>query len=320
MNFFMIQSLGTYTKNMEMQMKWQQKKANNDFTADGSTKLNDPIARQAEEIRMAQADESSKISSQIRTKLANGKKLTREEMDYLQKNDPQTYQKAKAIEEEQKSYEEELKRCKTKEDVQRVKMNRTAASLSVVNSVKNNPAIPEGAKLGIIMQELMKNKALEETISAFVKSGRYAQLPTEAEKMEAEKAIEEAKAAESGTGEPKSAEPGTDEPKSAESETDEPKAAEFRSENSTAGIKETSSGKSEKNEAHKTEDISDDAAKDALIHESAQKNRALLQERRKTLAEAERTPEALKVKRARVRAAYRASQSRLPEQLIDLKK
>lgn len=320
MNFFMIQSLGTYTKNMEMQMKWQQKKANNDFTADGSTKLNDPIARQAEEIRMAQADESSKISSQIRTKLANGKKLTREEMDYLQKNDPQTYQKAKAIEEEQKSYEEELKRCKTKEDVQRVKMNRTAASLSVVNSVKNNPAIPEGAKLGIIMQELMKNKALEETISAFVKSGRYAQLPTEAEKMEAEKAIEEAKAAESGTDEPKSAEPGTDEPKSAESGTDEPKAAEFRSENSTAGIKETSPGKSEKNEAHKTGDISDNAVKDALIHESAQKNRALLQERRKTLAEAETTPEALKVKRARVRAAYRASQSRLPEQLIDLKK
>lgn len=310
MNFFMIQSLGTYTKNMEMQMKWQQKKANNDFTADGSTKLNDPIAQQAEEIRMAQADESSKISSQIRTKLANGKKLTREEMDYLQKNDPQTYQKAKAIEEEQKSYEEELKRCKTKEDVQRVKMNRTAASLSVVNSVKNNPAIPEGAKLGIIMQELMKNKALEETISAFVKSGRYAQLPTEAEKMEAEKAIEEAKAAESGTDEPKAAEPGTD----------ETKAAEFRSEKSTAGIKETTSGKSEKNEAHKTEDISDDAAKDALIHESAQKNRALLQERRKTLAEAETTPEALKVKRARVRAAYRASQSRLPEQLIDLKK
>lgn len=320
MNFFMIQSLGTYTKNMEMQMKWQQKKTNNDFTADGSTKLNDPIARQAEEIRMAQADESSKISSQIRTKLANGKKLTREEMDYLQKNDPQTYQKAKAIEEEQKSYEEELKRCKTKEDVQRVKMNRTAASLSVVNSVKNNPAIPEGAKLGIIMQELMKNKALEETISAFVKSGRYAQLPTEAEKMEAEKAIEEAKAAESGTDEPKSAESGTDEPKAAEPGTDEPKAAEFRSENSTAGIKETSSGKSEKNEAHKTEDISDNAAKDALIHESAQKNRALLQERRKTLAEAKTTPEALKVKRARVRAAYRASQSRLPEQLIDLKK
>ena len=51
-----MQSLGKYTKNMEMQMKWQQKKSNNDFTADGTTKLTDPIARQAEQIRLAQAD------------------------------------------------------------------------------------------------------------------------------------------------------------------------------------------------------------------------------------------------------------------------
>ena len=145
MNFFMMQSLGSFTKNMAMQMKWQIKKDNNDFSADGNTKLADPIARQAEEIRRSQADGSSKISSQIRAKLATGKKLTQEEMQYLQKNDPQTYQKAKAIEEEQKSYEEDLKRCETKEDVQRIRMNRTAASLSVVNSVKSNPAIPESA-------------------------------------------------------------------------------------------------------------------------------------------------------------------------------
>ena len=180
MDFSVMQSIGNYTKNMEMQMKWKQRKANNDFTADGSTTLRDSIARQAEEIRKSQADGSSKLSAQIRTKLAAGKKLTQEEMDYLQKNDPQTYQKAKAIKEEQKCYEEELKRCRTKEDVQRVKMNHTAASLSTVNNVKNNPAIPEGAKLGIMWQELMKTRALEETMGEFVKSGRYAQLPTEA--------------------------------------------------------------------------------------------------------------------------------------------
>ena len=198
MDFSVMQSIGKYTKNMEMQMKWKRKKANSDFTADGSTKLSDSIARQAEEIRKSQADGSSKLSAQIRTKLATGKKLTQEEMDYLQKHDPQTYQKAKSIEEEQKSYEEELKRCRTKEDVQRVKMNHTAASLSTVNNVKNNPAIPEGAKLGIMCQELMKSRALEETLGEFVKSGRYAQLPTEAEKAEAEKTLKEAKEAELG--------------------------------------------------------------------------------------------------------------------------
>lgn len=290
MDFSVMQSIGKYTKNMEMQMKWKQKKANNDFTADGSTKLkwNDSAAQQAEEIRKSQADGSSKLSAQIRTKLATGKKLTREEMDYLQKNDPQTYQKAKAIEEEQKSYEEELKRCRTKEDVQRVKMNHTAASLSTVNNVKNNPAIPEGAKLGIMWQELMKTRALEETMSKFVESGRYAQLPTEAEKAEAEKTLNEAKEAELGI------------------------------EDSVESTEKTDSDEKEADAERTPEDIPDDTRKNVSLHESVKRNRAIL-ERRISVAEAETTPEALKVKRAKAHAAYTAHQVEIPEQVMDLK-
>ena len=289
MDFSVMQSIGTYTKNMEMQMKWKRKKANSDFTADGSTKISDSIARQAEEIRKSQADGSSKLSAQIRTKLATGKKLTQEEMDYLQKHDPQTYQKAKSIEEEQKSYEEELKRCRTKEDVQRVKMNHTAASLSTVNNVKNNPAIPEGAKLGIMWQELMKSRALEETLGEFVKSGRYAQLPTEAEKAEAEKTLKEAKEAELGM------------------------------EDSAESIEKTDNDEKEVHAEGTPEEIQDDTKKEVSLHESVQRDRAVLQERRITVAEAETTPEALKVKRAKVRAAYKASQAEIPEQVMDLK-
>lgn len=300
MDFSTMQSIGKYTKNLEMQMKWQKKKANNDFTADGSTKLNDPIARQAEEIRRAQEDGSSKRSAEIRTKLATGKKLTQEEMDYLQKHDPQTYQKAKSIEEEKKSYEEELKRCRTKEDVQRVKMNHTAASLSTVNNVKNNPAIPEGAKLGIMWQELMKSRALEETMSEFVKSGRYAQLPTEAEKAEAEKTLKEAKEAESGIEDPtEKTEPGVEDP--------------------VENTEKTNSGKNEGNADRMAKDRSETAAKDVSLHGSVQRDRVILQERTKTVAEAEATPEALKVKRAKARAAYKASQIDIPEQVVDKK-
>lgn len=284
-----MQSIGNYTKNMEMQMKWKRKKANSDFTADGSTKISDSIARQAEEIRKSQADGSSKLSAQIRTKLATGKKLTQEEMDYLQKHDPQTYQKAKSIEEEQKSYEEELKRCRTKEDVQRVKMNHTAASLSTVNNVKNNPAIPEGAKLGIMWQELMKSRALEETLGEFVKSGRYAQLPTEAEKLEAEKALEEAK------------------------------AAELEIEASEETMDDTDRNKNEVSADSVTEDILKDTVNDTSLHEAEQRNRAILQEHKMTLAEAETTPEALKVKRAKAHAAYKENQVEIPEQIMDLK-
>ena len=75
----------------------------------------------------------------------------------------------------------------------------------------------------------------------------------------------------------------------------------------------------EVNEDRAPEGISEDAGKDISLHGSVQRNRAVLQERRMTVAEAETTPEALKVKRARARAAYRANQAEIPEQVMDLK-
>ncbi len=285
MDFSKIQSLGTYTRNMEMQLKWKKKKEDNDFTADGSTRLLDPTARQAEEIRRSQADGTARLSSQIRTKMASGKKLTQEEMEYLQKHDPQTYQKVKAIEAEQKSYEKELKSCKTKEEVQRVRTNRVAASLSVVNNVKNNPAIPEGAKLGLIWQELQKNMAMEETIQKFVESGRYAQLPTEAEKMEAERELREWEAAKLGIEEPaeRAEEKDPTETETAENET------------------------------------GTDSAEDTVIQEALERDRTFLQEKRKTRAEVESSPEALKVKRAKAQAAYKGNSVELPGFMMDVK-
>ena len=294
LDFSMIQSIGTYTKNMEMQMKWQKKKEDNDFTADGSTKWSDPTARQAEEIRRSQADGSAKLLSQIRTKLAAGKKLTQEEMDYLQKNDLPTYQKVKAIEAEQKSYEKELKNCKTKEDVQRVRTNRVAASLSVVNNVKNNPAIPEGAKLGLIWQELQKNMVMEETIKNFVESGEYAQLPTEAEKLEAEKELKEWKEAELGI-------------KDTEENAGEKEPAENVTE-AESTVEEASADKAPV-----------DKAKEIAIQEALKRDRTFLQERKKTRAEVEATPEARKVKRAKAQAAYKRNSAKISGFIVDMK-
>ena len=284
MDFSAIQSLGIYTKNMEMQLKWQKKKTDNDFTADGSTKLTDPVVRQAEEIRKAQADGSAKLSSQIRTKLATGKKLTREEMEYLENHDLKTYQEVKALEAEQKSYEKKLKNCKTKEEVQQVRTDRVAASLSVVNNVKNNPAIPESAKLGIIWRELQKNMAMEESIRKFVESGEYAQLPTEAEKRKVEKELEELKKAALGI------------------------------ENSVEGSEEKELGTD-----RVKEDVPDDKATETTIHEPVKRDRISLQERKTTRAQVETTPEALKVKRARAHAAYKGSQVESSNPVVDIK-
>lgn len=290
-------------------MKWQKRKDSSDFTADGKMKL-DLISRQAEEIRQAQADGSAKLSSQIRSKLANGKKLTIEEMEYLQKNDPQLYQKVKSIEAEQKNYENELKRCKTKEEVQRVRTNHAAASLSTVNNIKNNPNIPEGKKLELIWQEHMKNQALEEVTKEFVESGKYAKLPTEAEKAEAEKELKEAKEAELGIEDP--AEEAEEKDKAeADSETDstkEDRPADSIKEARPADGAESALAESQAGKVKK-----------AMVDEAVQSSRAALQKHEMTRMEAETTPEALKVKRAKARAAYEGVKIELPKQLMDVK-
>lgn len=292
MNFLTVQSLNAYTRNMEMQMKWQKKQDNSDFTADGSMKLdNDPTRRQAEQIRQSRADGSDQLAKQIDLKLNSGQKLTAEEMDYLRTHDPQTYQRVKSIETEQKNYENELKKCKTKEEVERVKMTHTAASLGAVNSIMNNPVIPEEKKFELVMQEHRKNQALQVTTQEFVESGEYAKLPTEAERLKAEKELQEAKEKELGIEDP------------------------------------AKKDSAETNSAQEGDTTADGAVKDgpltgeeAVKAAAAEKNvRNLVTEREMTRMEAETTPEALKVKRAKARAAYQMSKAEAPQQMVDVK-
>lgn len=285
MNFFAVQSLNSYTKNMEMQMKWQKKKASGDFTADGTTTIADSVKQQAEEIRKANQDGTTKMTAQIELKLNSGQKLTAEEMEYLRDHDPQTYQRIKATEMEQKHYEQELKRCKTKEEVQRVKMAHAATSLNTVNEIKNNPNIPESKKLELIWNEHRKNKALEQSTQEFVESGKYAKLPTEAEKQKAEKDLEEAKKAEMGIEDPEK-------------------------------VKEAEDNKDEE---------ADSASIPTEADVETEKAKAVLNKRELTRMEAESTPEALKVKRAKAQAAYKEAKAdanislSIPSRKLDVK-
>ncbi len=292
MNFFTVQSLNAYTRNMEMQMKWQKKQDTSDFTADGSMRLdNDPTRRQAEEIRKSREDGSDQLAKQIDLKLNSGQKLTAEEMDYLRKHDPQAYQKVKSIEAEQKNYENELKKCKTKEEVERVKMAHTATSLSAVNSIMNNPVIPEEKKFELVMQEHRKNQALQTTAQEFVESGEYAKLPTEAERLKAEKDLQEAKEKELGIEEP----------------------------SEKAEQEDGSAGKTDADREGLAQDGQVFAEKAVKAAETEKDVRMLSREREMTRMEAETTPEALKVKRAKARAAYQMSKAEVSQQMLDVK-
>ncbi len=194
MDFSAISSVNSYVKNLELQQKWKKRKETSNFTPEQTMleKMIEEQRKRAEGIPgTPKADEQN--LSKIHTKIMNGNKLTFEEKLYLQNHDPVTYQQVKASEAEQESYERELKNCKTKEEVDRVKMTHVNAALSTINTTRNSTELSEAQEFAIIMNVKAKMEAIARITENFVVSEQYAALPTDEEKLEAEKTMRDAK-------------------------------------------------------------------------------------------------------------------------------
>lgn len=190
----MMGTIGSYTKNLKLQTKFQIKQANGELGSHKSLEDYLKTSLGQDEDGMPKRDEKL---GKIQDKVMAGTKLTSEERRYLEAHDPETFQKLKAAEQQQKDYEQKLKQCRTKEEAQRLKMTYINNSLVIVKSVEHNSAIPKIKKLEIFMQEKMKCDKIEESTKEFVKRGDYERLPTEAEAAKARKdAAEAEKAAE----------------------------------------------------------------------------------------------------------------------------
>ncbi len=184
MDFSMIGSVHNYAKSLKLQTKWEQKKQSGDVTSH-QTSASDWISQ------MEETEHGDSKLKDIMTKIYAGGKLTEDEKEYLRTKDPEAYQELENQEQEQKAYERELRKCKTKEDVQRLKTSRLGASLSRIKSVENNPNIGVAKKLEICLREKLKCDKFEQSTEAFVRKGEYAKLPTEAEEAKAEKELRE---------------------------------------------------------------------------------------------------------------------------------
>lgn len=278
MDFLMINSVNSYVKNMNLQNKWKMKKDTNDFSKCTLNELQRKNERFKQSYLEKKDDEKDKETlTSIYNKIYSGAKLTPDEMKYLQVKNPEMYKKLKDLEHEKKQYERELKQCRTKEDVEKLKFSKVASSLSAINAVKNNPNIPEGFKLGVAMQEQRRLNELEKIAAKFVKSEDYHNLPTEAEKAKAEKDLAEAQKAE------------RDEAVSSDVESDKTeKTADTKNDDNTEKTVRSESSKS--SEA-----------------KPADSDKTIIDEKEMSRIEAESTNEARKVKRSKAKCAYEKS-------------
>ena len=132
---------GAYARTKMLRVQWDQKRGT----------ITDPSGAADEQAGVSPCEAARKERLQsIRDKMDAGEPLTRSEREFLKANDPQAYADLEAEEAEQRAYEEELKRCRTKQDVQRLRTRWLGASMSRAQAAlrglrpKRRPGAKEG--------------------------------------------------------------------------------------------------------------------------------------------------------------------------------
>lgn len=184
-------------KMAQMTQKWEQKKEGlSKAEKKKKAQLWESMSvkeRQAEHYKeqMKRTREGNERSA-IAAKVQSGGELTAEEIEYLKEHDPQAYQDYVAAKQEKEAYERELKNCRTKEETDRLKMNKLGNFMAQAKSIASNPHIPKEKKVELMQKLNGRVSDLQKAHMKFVQSQAYENLPSEEEAKEQEEARLEA--------------------------------------------------------------------------------------------------------------------------------
>lgn len=182
----MIGTIKSAVKLAELDSKWQQKKDNigNKIFQPDEQKSPEQLQIDAFQEDLERMRESNDYAM-VYNKLKSGKKLSPEEVEYLQKNDPQAYADYKIAQSEKEAFKKKLRNCKTKDEVRELKVSEMGNYLAQAKTVSSNPNIPKSKKLEILGRIMSRVMGLEEVYQEFVKSPNYTELDeTRLEKKE----------------------------------------------------------------------------------------------------------------------------------------
>lgn len=192
MNFI----FGTITNainEMKLQTEWGKKKEELQ-----TKKQKDAYQKMTQEQRMLedfkkQCEDNTEAGTSIKIegKLMAGKELTPEEEKWLQEHDPESLADYKRLQAEKTAYKEKLKHCKTKEDVNRLRMNSLSGDFTECRRISTNPNIPKKKKVALLKKLMMKVSFDEEAQVEFVETGEYRNLKTDQEVLDEAKEIKE---------------------------------------------------------------------------------------------------------------------------------
>ena len=183
-------------KMMTMQNKWDQKKSTGNVLKKEKKELT-PEERQLQDYR-EQLEETRKGNeySALYSKIQSGQKLSPAEEDKLKEKDMKSYLEYKANQAEQEAYAERLKRCRTKDEAQRLQTSKMQGNLSKMKNIENDPYISDAEKLKMARIIQGDATATAKIYEEFTQSEEYEKMPTEGELQQLRKMERDAENAE----------------------------------------------------------------------------------------------------------------------------
>lgn len=184
----MMPMFGTIKNSVRLAMmdqKWQTKKQEMNQR---NGKLLSPEERQVQHFKeQLQEMRESKRPAQLDAKLSSGAKLTPEEIEYLRRHAPEVLKEYEREMQERENYKRQLRNCKSKEEVDRVKVAKMGEFLSAAKEISHNANIPKGKKLELLQKLMKRVMGIEAEHIEFEKTLQYASLPERDEEVEEEK-------------------------------------------------------------------------------------------------------------------------------------
>lgn len=171
---------GTIRNNVSLaslESKWQQKKQDISKGDKGNLTAEERELQRLQE--QADSIREGRKSTDIDTKLQAGGELTAEEIEYLKKNDPEALKEYEEVQKERASYKKQLKDCKSKEEVEKLKMTKMGHYMAEAKNIVNDPYIPKAKKYELMKKMLKKTSAVDAEQEKFLQSSRYAKLSDE---------------------------------------------------------------------------------------------------------------------------------------------
>ena len=171
-------------KMTQMENQWQKKQQDLNGKKDKKDKNKELTVEEKQlqryEEDLAQMRESNK-KSYISNKLMSGGELTAGEIEYLKRNAPELLKEYEEIEQGKEAYRKQLKGCKSKEDVEKLKTTKMGEFMAQTKKIASNPNIPKSKKIGLLEKIMKKMAVIQKEHQKFVKSLAYKSLPEKTE-------------------------------------------------------------------------------------------------------------------------------------------